>query len=45
MAHQIAVGKKFGRFVVSTGSPLTPGTSLARMQTYIEMSQRLSAWE
>ena len=45
MARQIAVGKKYGRFVVSTGSPLTPGTSLARMQTYIEMSQRLSARE
>jgi uroporphyrinogen decarboxylase len=44
MSRQIAVGKKYGRFVVSAGSPLTPGTSLARMQKYIELSRSLSEY-
>jgi hypothetical protein len=44
MSRQITVGKKFGRFVVSTGSPLTPSTSLARMQKYIELSRSLSEY-
>jgi uroporphyrinogen-III decarboxylase len=42
MAKQIAVGKKYGRFVVSTGSPITPHTSLARIQKYIQLGQELS---
>lgn len=42
MRRQIAVGKRWGRFVVSTGSPLTPGTTLQRMQKYIELGHTLS---
>jgi len=42
MLAQIQVGKKYGRFVVSTGSPLTPGTTLERMQRYIELGHELS---
>jgi hypothetical protein len=43
MAAQIAVGRRFGRFVTSTGSPLTPRTSLARMRKYIELGHSLGA--
>ena len=43
MAKQIAIGKRYGRFVVSAGSPLTPNTSLARIQKYIELGHTLSA--
>ena len=45
MAAQITVGKRIGRFVVSTGSPLTPDTSLARMQTYVRLGHELSAFK
>jgi hypothetical protein len=41
LAAQIAIGKKYGRFVVSAGSPLTPNTSLARMQKFIQLAQEL----
>jgi uroporphyrinogen-III decarboxylase len=44
MAKQIAVGKKSRRFVISTGSPLTPRTTLARMQKYIEFGHKMSAF-
>ena len=43
MAGQIAIGRKYGRFVSSTGSPLTPRTTLARMQQYIDLAHRLGA--
>jgi hypothetical protein len=44
MRQQIAVGKKYGRMVVSTGSPITPDTTLARVQKYITLAQQLSAY-
>jgi hypothetical protein len=44
MRQQIAVGKKYGRMVVSTGSPLTPNTTLSRVQKYIALAQQLSAY-
>jgi uroporphyrinogen-III decarboxylase len=44
MAAQIAVGRKFGRFVVSAGSPLTPRTTLARMQKYIDLGHTLGSF-
>ena len=44
MAAQIAVGRKYGRFVVSAGSPLTPRTTLARMQKYIDLGHTLGAF-
>lgn len=43
VAAQIAVGRKYRRFVTSTGSPLTPRTSLARMQNFIQMAHTLGA--
>lgn len=41
---QIAIGKRYGRFVVSTGSPVTPGTSLERVQDYIRWAHELSTF-
>ena len=34
-------GKEYGRYFASTGSPLTPNTSVKRIQKYIELSQKL----
>jgi len=36
MAAQVAIGKRQGRFVISTGSPITPLTPLPRVRRYIE---------
>jgi hypothetical protein len=44
MRAQIVVGKRWGRMVISTGSPLTPGTTLERMQKYIELGHSLSKY-
>jgi hypothetical protein len=44
LAAQIAIGKRLGRFVISTGSPLTPDTTLSRMQAYIRLGHELSAF-
>lgn len=38
---QAEIGKKSGRFVISTGSPITPGTPLSRIQKYIEYAREL----
>jgi uroporphyrinogen decarboxylase len=43
IAAQTAIGKKYGRFVVSAGSPLTPTTTLERVQRFIELGHTLSA--
>jgi len=34
-------GIEYGRYFASTGSPLTPNTSVKRIQKYIELSQKL----
>ncbi|HHW47278.1 MAG TPA: hypothetical protein GXX14_01510 [Clostridiaceae bacterium] len=31
--------KKYGRYVISTGSPVTPGTTLARLNRFIELGR------
>ncbi|MHB9134105.1 MAG: uroporphyrinogen decarboxylase family protein [Armatimonadota bacterium] len=36
--QQLRLGHQHGRYITSTGSPLTPGTSVARMQRFIEMA-------
>jgi uroporphyrinogen-III decarboxylase len=33
--------RKHAPFVASTGSPLTPGTSIDRMRTFIDVAHRL----
>jgi len=37
--RQAAVGRRCGRFVMSTGSPVTPGTPLARIRQFINLAR------
>ena len=39
MADQAAAGRRARGFVVSTGSPITPGTPASRVRRYIELGQ------
>ena len=41
MAAQVAVGRRTGRFIISTGSPITPRTPLARIRRFIELGWEL----
>ena len=41
--RQAAAGRKGRGFLISTGSPITPGTPLARVQRYIKRGQDLGA--
>ncbi|MEM3047286.1 MAG: uroporphyrinogen decarboxylase family protein [Candidatus Bathyarchaeia archaeon] len=40
--RQIEVGRRTGKFVISLGSPVTPGTSVARVREYVDIARRLS---
>ncbi len=40
LSRQMAVGRRTGKFVVSTGSPITPLTPLGRIKQFIDL-----AWE
>jgi len=42
MKAQYEAAMPHGRFAVSTGSPLTPGTSTARLRKYIDMGHALA---
>ena len=42
MKKQFDIGTKYGDFVTSTGSPLTPGTSISRMRQFIDLGHTLS---
>lgn len=44
MRKQIEIGKRYGRFVVSTGSPITPRTPLKRIRQFIDLAHHLSAF-
>lgn len=44
IAAQIAIGRRYGRFVSCTGSPLTPRTSMERLQNYIRLAQTLGVY-
>ncbi len=35
--HQIDVGRNHGRFVMSLGSPVTPGTTMSRVREYVDL--------
>ncbi len=35
---QVESGRKYGRYITSTGSPLTPGTSVQRLQRFIDIA-------
>jgi uroporphyrinogen-III decarboxylase len=41
--EQVAIGRRTGRFIVSTGSPITPETPLTRIRQFIDLGQELSA--
>lgn len=40
--RQLQVGRRSGKFVMSLGSPVTPGTSIARVREYVDLTRRLS---
>jgi len=37
--RQGEVGRRYGRFIMSTGSPITPGTPLARIRRFIDLAR------
>jgi uroporphyrinogen-III decarboxylase len=41
LVRQVNVGRRSGRFVMSLGSPVTPGTRLARVREYVKVTRRL----
>jgi uroporphyrinogen-III decarboxylase len=42
IAKQLAIGRKYGgKFFSSTGSPLTPGTSVERLRRFIDLAHNL----
>ena len=40
--RQIEVGRRHGRFVMSLGSPVTPGTPVSRVREYVDISREES---
>ena len=45
ISRQVAAGRKARGFLVSTGSPITPGTPLARVQRYIKRGREFGTTE
>jgi len=43
IAEQVAIGRRVGRFIISTGSPITPLTPLPRIRRFIELGWELGA--
>jgi hypothetical protein len=41
MEQAVALGRKYGKYVTSTGSPITPGTSVERIKKFIELGHTL----
>ena len=41
--EQVAIGRRTGRFILSTGSPITPGTPVERIRRFIELGWEASA--
>ena len=41
MEKAVALGRKYGKYVSSTGSPITPGTTVDRMKKFIELGHML----
>jgi len=40
VSRQIEVGREYGKFVVSLGSPVTPRTPVGRVKEYVEAARR-----
>ena len=45
IAEQVAIGRRTGRFIVSTGSPITPETPLSRIRHFIDLGRELSTFD
>ena len=44
ITHQIGVGRRGGaRFVMSTGSPITPATPVERVRVYTDLVRQIGA--
>ncbi|MCS7221983.1 MAG: hypothetical protein N0A15_11975 [Anaerolineae bacterium] len=43
IVEQVAIGKRVGRFIISTGSPITPLTPLPRIRRFIDLAHELGA--
>lgn len=41
IAEQVRIGRQYGRYVTSTGSPITPKTSVSRMRRFIDIAHEL----
>jgi uroporphyrinogen decarboxylase len=41
IAEQVAIGRRAGKFIVSTGSPITPLTPLPRIRCFIDLGREL----
>ena len=41
IAAQVAIGRRTGRFIISTGSPITPLTPLSRIRRFIDLGREL----
>ena len=41
IAKQVGIGRTTGRFIVSTGSPITPLTPLSRIRRFVELGREL----
>lgn len=41
MEKAVGLGRKYGKYVTSTGSPITPNTSLERIKKFIELGHAL----
>jgi len=39
--RQIKVGKRNGKFIVSTGSPITPQTPISKVRAFVEITRQL----
>lgn len=39
--RQIKVGKRSGKFIVSTGSPITPQTPISKVRAFVEITRQL----
>ena len=43
IAEQVEIGRRTDKFIVSTGSPITPLAPLARIRRYIELGWELGS--
>ena len=44
IAEQVEIGRTTGKFIISTGSPITPLTPLSRVRRFIDLGRDLGIW-